>query len=308
FEQSNMTGKTRLEGTTDFGYSYPKGNTKDLLRSIFPALYLTKYVSPTSELGINFSRKIQRPNFRQLMPGIQSNDKQNITVGNPNLQPEFINLAELNFNKLFGSHNWLSTLYFSNETNTIKPLVQSSITDPTVLITTYVNGQNEITYGLDNTLRLTFGKNIDLMLNANVFKFNVTVDTFTNAGTAANAKASINYKLPSNYSIQLNGGYEGNRPIPQGTRQGIGFMDFAVKKSFLKNAANVTLSVSDVFNSRKDITIYEQPTFVQETMRRRQNRFFRVTLQIPFGKADASLFKKSNRRSEGQEQPDFIGS
>ncbi|MBP9196757.1 MAG: TonB-dependent receptor [Saprospiraceae bacterium] len=308
FEQSDMSGKTRLEGTNDFGYSYPKGNVKDLMRSLFPALYISKKVSETTELGLNFSRKIQRPNFRQLMPGIQSNDRQNITIGNPNLQPEFINLAELNLNKVFGSNNWLATIYFSNETNTLKPLIQPSLTDPDVLITTFVNGENEITYGMDNTLRLTFGKNLDIMLNANVFKFNVTVDTFTNAGSAANAKASINYRLPSNFSIQLNGGYEGNRPIPQGSRQGIAFADFALKKSFFKNVANVTFSVSDIFNSRKDITIYTQPTYIQESMRRRETRFFRVTVQIPFGKADGSLFKKSNKRPEGQEMPDFGGS
>jgi outer membrane receptor protein involved in Fe transport len=308
FEQSDMTGTARLEGMSDFGYSYPKGNIQDLLRSIFPALYISKKVSQTTELGLNFSRKIQRPNFRQLMPGIQSNDRQNITIGNPNLQPEFINLAELNLNKVFGANNWLATVYFSNETNTLKPLIQPSATDPDILITTFVNGENEITYGMDNTLRLTFGKNLDVMLNANVFKFNVTVDTFTNAGSAANAKASVTYRLPSNFSIQMNGGYEGNRPIPQGNRQGITFADFALKKSFFKNAANVTFAVSDIFNSRRDITIYTQPTYIQESMRRRETRFFRVTVQIPFGKADASLFKRSNRRPEGQDMPDFGGS
>ena len=308
FEQSQMTGKTQLGGTSDFGYSYPKGNTKDLLRSLFPALYLSKNLNANTELGLNFSRKVQRPNFRQLMPGIQSNDKQNITIGNPYLQPEFINLAELNLNKVFGQNNWLSTVYLSNETNTIKPLVQSSDTDPTVLVTTYVNGTNELTYGLDNTLRLTFSKNLDIMLNANVFKFNVTVDTFTNVGSAANAKASISYKLPSNYTIQLNGAYEGNRPIPQGNRQGIAFMDLALKKSLFNNAANITFSVSDIFNSRKDITIYNQPTYLQESMRRRETRYFRVTVQIPFGKADATLFRKSNKRPEAQVQPDFMGS
>ncbi|MBK9734595.1 MAG: TonB-dependent receptor family protein [Saprospiraceae bacterium] len=258
-------------------------------------------------MGLNFSRKIQRPNFRQLMPGIQANDKQNITIGNPNLQPEFINLAELNYNKIFGTHNWLFTIYFSNETNTLKPLVQPSTVDSTILVTTFVNGKNEITYGSDNTLRLAFGKKLDIMMNANIFKFNVVVDTFSNTGWAANGKASINYRLPSGISLQLNGAYEGNRPIPQGNRKGIAFMDFAIKKSFFNNTANVTFSINDIFNSRKDITIYTQPTYIQESMRRRETRYFKVTLQIPFGKADASFFKKSNRKSEGQDQPDFNG-
>lgn len=305
FEQSNMTGISHLAGTSDFGYSYPKSNGKDLLRSLFPALYISKKIDASTELGLNFSRKIQRPRFQQLMPGIQSNDKQNIQIGNPNLQPEFVNLAELNYNKIFGSNNWLSTVYVSNETNTIKPFIQPSATDPTVLVTRFVNGTNEFMYGLDNTLKLGFGKNFEVMFNANIFKFNVNVDTFTNSGWAANGKINLTYKLPSNFSVQVNGAYEGNRPIPQGNRQGIAYADFAVKKSFFHNAANVTFSVNDVFNTRKDITVFTQPTFIQETMRRRDSRYFKLSLQIPFGKADASIFKKSSKRPEGQEQPDF---
>ena len=302
FEQSNLTGTSRLADQPNFGYNFPNATGKDLLNSLFPSLYISKKLDEATEIGVNFSRKIQRPNQMQIMPGIKSNDKQNIQIGNPALQPEFINLAELNYNKIFGSNNWLSSLYVSNETNTIKPLVSPSATDPSVLVTNFVNGKNELTYGIDNTLKLGFGKNFDVMLNANVFKFNVTVDTFTNSGWAANAKVGLNYRLPSNFSVQLNGAYEGNRPIPQGNRQGIVYMDFAVKKSFFNNAASLVFSVNDVFNSRKDITTFTLPTYIQETMRRRDTRYFKLALQIPFGKADASLFKKSNKKPEGQQE------
>jgi outer membrane receptor protein involved in Fe transport len=305
FEQSSLNGFSRLADQANFGYDYPKGNATDLLRSLFPSLSIAKKLDEATEIGVNFSRKIQRPRPQQFMPGIQSNDKQNIQIGNPALQPEFINTAELNYNKIFGSNNWLATLYLSNETNTLKPLIRPSETDPSVLVTQFVNGTNELTYGVDNTLKLAFGKNFDVMLNANIFKFNVAVDSFTNSGFAANGKVNVNYRLPSNFSLQLNGAYEGNRPLPQGTRQGIAYMDFAVKKSFFNNAASVIFSVSDVFNSRKDITTFTLPTSVQETMRRRDTRYFKLSLQVPFGKADASLFKKSNKRQEGQETQEF---
>jgi outer membrane cobalamin receptor len=308
FEQSFLHGKSFLDGVGSFGYDYPKGTGKDLLRSLFPALYLSKKINPSSEIGLNFTRKIQRPNFRQIMPGIQAADKQNYQIGNPNLQPEFVNMAELNYNKIFGAHNWLSTIYISNETNTLKPFLRASETDPTVLVTSFVNGKNELTWGSDNTLRMAFGKNLDVMLNANVFNFKVTVDTFTNTGWAVNGKANVTYRLPADFSVQLNGGYEGNRPMPQGNRKAIAYMDFAVKKSFFNNAANITFTISDVFNSRKDIAIFNQPTYTQQVMRRRDSRFFKLSLQIPFGKADASMFKRmKDAKSRSQEMPDFSG-
>lgn len=304
FEYSDMNGKSLMDGFGDFGYTYPKGNSTDILRSLFPSLYVTKQFNENTELGVNFSRKIQRPNYRMLMPGVMSADRQNLTIGNPNLQPEFINLAELNLNKKFGQNNWLSTLYFSNETNTLKPLILPSPSDPTVLITTFVNGEHEITYGLDNTLRMSISKKFELMLNANFFRFNVAVDTFTNSGFTGNAKASISYKLPANFSIQVNAGYDGNRPIPQGERRGIAFADFALKKTMFKNGTSLTINISDVFNTRKDITIFEQPTYIQESMRRRETRFFRLTIQVPFGKTDGSIFRKQGRRPNGDDQGD----
>jgi outer membrane receptor protein involved in Fe transport len=278
---------------------------KDLLRSFFPSLSISKNLDEKTQIGMNLSRKIQRPNFMQIMPGIRSNDKQNITIGNPALQPEFINLAELNYNKIFGEHNWLASLYLTNETNSIKPFARPSATDSTVLITTFVNGNNELMYGMDNTLKLSFGKNFDVMLNANIFKFSVSVDTFVNSAWTGTGKIGLSYRLPSNFSVQLNGAYEGNRPQPQGNRQAIAYMDFAVKKSFFNNAANVVFAVNDVFNTRKDISTFVLPTIWQETMRRRDTRYFKLSLQIPFGKMDASSFKKGNKRPEGQEMQEF---
>ena len=310
FEQSSLSGISHLATVSDFGYDYPKGSGKDLMRSFFPALYLSKKIDPKTEIGLNFSRKIQRPNFRQLMPGVQAADKQNIQIGNPNLQPEFINLAELNYNKIFGSNNWISTLYLANETNTLKPLTYTSTDDPSVKITKFVNGTNELMYGLDNTLKLSFGKNLELMLNANVFNFTVNVDTFSSTGWTWTSKANLTYKFPANISMQINGGYDADRPAPQGTRKGVAFADFAVKKSFFNNAANVTFSINDMFNSRKDISILDQPSYYQETMRRRDTRFYKISLQIPFGKADASMFKKmkdAKKQGGQQEQPDFGG-
>ena len=159
-------------------------------------------------------------------------------------------------------------------------------------------------YGLDNTLKLAFGKRFDVMLNANVFNFKVNVDTFTHSGFAWSGKTNLTYRLPADFSVQINGGYEGNRPQPQGDRKGIFYADFAVKKSFFHNAANVTFSINDLFNTRKDISTLVLPAYTQETMRRRDTRYFKISLQIPFGKADASMFKrmKEGRKGGGEEQ------
>ena len=244
----------------------------------------------------------------QLMPIIQNNDRQNIRIGNPALQPEFINLAEMNFNKIFGSNNWLASAYFMLETNTIKPFARASATDPTVLITTFLNAKNETRYGLDNTMKFALTKQIDLMTNLNVYNLSISTDSTLTQAWAYDVKAILNVKLPKSVSVQMSGNYQSNRVLPQGIRKGVPSMDLAVKKSFFGGAANITFTVSDVFNSRREILAYDFPQFYQENMRRRDLRFFRLSFQVPFGKADASIFKKAkegSRRQQGQGEMDF---
>lgn len=311
FEQSKFDGNSLLDNTK-FGYSYPGGG-KDILKSFFPSLYLSKKLDKTSEIQINFSRKIQRPNFMQLMPIIQNTDRQNIRIGNPKLQPEFVNLSELNYNKLFGAHNWLISLYYMLETNTIKPFTSPSATDPSVLITTFINAKNETRFGLDNTLKLALAKNLDFTTNFNLFNFNVSSTEVSRNSWSYNGKGNINWKLPNklkDFSLQLNGNYESDQITLQGERKANAFMDFAVKYTF-NRISSLTFAVNDVFNSRKEISYLNQSSFYQESMRRRDLRYFKVSLQMPFGKMDASIFRKAKdakRQQNPSQEMDFGGS
>lgn len=309
FEASNFDGDSKLNNTP-FGYKYPKSGS-DIFKSLFPSLYLSKKLDKNTEIQVNFSRKINRPNFMQLMPVIQNNDRQNIRQGNPNLKPEFINLAEVNYNKMFGSNNWLISLYLRNENDPILGIARQ-IND-SITLTTFENGKSSSRYGLDNTLKLSLAKNIELTTNLNVYNINIETETISRNGWTLDGKAGLNWKLPNklkDFSVQVNGNYETKRIIAQGERLGNPFMDLAVKYTFMR-VANVTLAVNDVFNSRKEFTYLTQPGFYQESMRRRDLRFFRVSFQMPFGKMDASIFRKakdSRRNNNNQNQEMDFGS
>jgi hypothetical protein len=61
-----------------------------------------------------------------------------------------------------------------------------------------------------------------------------------------------------------------------------------------------TFSVSDVFNTKRNLRYFETDFFTQSVQRRRELRFFKVTLQVFFGKPDASIFKRKARPSGGE--------
>ena len=312
YEQSNLKGTSKLENVPSFGYDYPK-SASDLLNALFPSVYLSKKLNKTEEIQANFSRKINRPNFMQLMPVIFGADAENIRVGNPALTPEFINLMEFNYSKMWKSNNWLATVYLRGEENPITTIILPVDANSTVRKTTFVNGKSATRYGMDNILKLTLAKDLELTTNINVFSLKIQTTEFTNEGWAYNGKFNLTYKLPKKlkaFSLQLQGSYESDQIVAQGTRKGIAFADFAVKYTFWK-MANLTLQVSDITNSRREILYLSDATFMQESMRRRELRYVKLTFQMPFGKMDSSIFRKAKdaRRNNNQQDmtPDFGG-
>ncbi len=298
FEQSYYLGNI-TDKNISFSYNYPS-TSEDILKSIFPGIYFSKKLAKQQELQLNFSRKIQRPNFFQLMPVVMFADAQNYRIGNPQLRPEFKNIAELNYNKIFEKGNYLGSGYFRYEEQPITDVAYPDPNNPNVLVNTTVNGSNSIRYGMEHTFKYTLFKNLDVMLNANAFYIYLrglvvpTEPIVTATGYAYNVKSTISYKFPKNFTLQMNGSYESPRILLLGYSQPNYGFDVSVNKMIgVKWILNAT--VSDVMNTRRMGTYYETPFYIQELSRRRENRFFRFTVTYLFGKMDASIFKRGKQ-------------
>lgn len=307
FEQSYYSGKI-ADKNLAFSYSYPS-NSNDILKSLFPAIYFSKKLKKNQELQLNVSRKIQRPNFFQLMPFVMFADNQNRRIGNPQLKPEFRNISEINYNKIFSKGSYLGSGYFRYEEQPITEIAYFSPNpgESTVLINTTINGKNSFRYGIENTVKLTFFKNLDVTLNANAFYIYIkglvveNQPEVTAEGYAYNTKGTISYKFPKNITLQVNGNYESPRILLLGYSKPIYSMDVSLNCMIkIKWILNATLS--DAFNTRVSGTHYETPYYVQDLSRRRETRYVRFTVSYLFGKMDASIFKRSKQmRGMGQE-------
>lgn len=313
YEQTNFIGKSMLPGNdTTFGYNFPK-DPKGIWKGLFPALYLSKKFSAASELQLNYTRKINRPGMMQIMPIIFMADRQNVRMGNPLLQPEFINTWELNYNHILKNINFLSSVYYRLEENPIVNYIY--LIDTTdVLVNTFTNGSSVSKYGTDNTIKTQIGKSTEIMVNVNVFYNKIIAQGFpTRQGWQSNAKVNINYRFPDawaiklkpgvpiKFSTQFTGNWESRQLIPQGYRKGFPVGDIAFKAE-LSKLASLTFSVNDITNSRKMVWVYDMPGYQQEMMRRRDVRNFKIGLQFMFGKPDASIFKRSKNMQKMRDQ------
>ena len=309
--------------------------------SLFPSAFATYKLTEKQDLQVNYSRKINRPNFFQLIPFIDYTDSLNLSKGNPDLIPEFTNLLEFSYqNQLATGHNLLATLYYKNTDNVIsrfqyKDKNPSPIGKPdSLLFTTYANASLTYTYGLELTSKDKLAKWWDLTTNFNFF--NTTLDASNLPGGINTSQVSwfvkINnsFKFPKNYSIQLSGDYQaktlvapggggggrgggpmfggGNIPSAQGFIRPLYGVDIALRKDFLKNnAASLTLQVNDIFKTRLNSTFSQSVFFEQNSERRRDWQVFRLNFNWRFGKMDVSLFKRKNNRIDSESMQGMQG-
>ena len=323
-ESSAYTGE--LTGTKQtFSNHYPI--------SLFPSVFLSQKLGGSQEIQASFTRRINRPNFFQLIPFADYSDELNITEGNPALKPEFTNSLEATYSKNFTKNNTvMASLYYKKTTDLITSYLEpgtNPFTGQSAIISTYVNANSSQTHGAELTSQNYITKWWDMTANLNLYngRINATDQAVVSGGMWSwFGKWNNNFKLPANFTVQLSGTYQSKTQLlassaqsGQGGMQGGGGggsfgvaqsasqgyiapfygIDIALRKSFLKNnAASVILSASDIFRT-KTVTQYSQsPYFIQDYSRLRDPQMVRLTLTYRFGKIDASLFKRKNTNTE----------
>ena len=193
--------------------------------SLFPSAFITYKKSDKEDIQVNYSRRINRPNFFQLIPFIDYTDPQNLNVGNAGLKPEFVNSLELSYNNAYKKGaNLLINAFFKYSTNLITRY-QYKGTDPlkpfdSVVFNTFTNANNSIIYGIEITNRMDVNKWWNMTANLNIFNSQINGENIAanlnNQLVSWFAKLNNNFKLKKGYSIQLSGDYQAKTVLPPG--------------------------------------------------------------------------------------------
>lgn len=230
-ESSNYTGKLyTLKGadSSSFKVNYPL--------SLFSSAFITYKINDKQDFQLNYSRRINRPNFFQLLPSYDFTDPQNPSVGNPDLKPEFTNSFEFSYSNNYARNsNFLATTYFKYTTNLItryafkdvnRNVEPGTSTADSLYYTSYINANNSYTYGLELTDKVQVIKWWDLTMNINFYnsKINATIPNqmVDNSLLSWFAKVNNSFKLAKGISLQLSGEARSKILLPQSGGQGGG--------------------------------------------------------------------------------------
>ncbi|MBL7724717.1 MAG: TonB-dependent receptor [Chitinophagaceae bacterium] len=307
--------------------------------SLFPSVFLTQKLKNNQDLQLNYSRKINRPNFFQLYPFTDYSDSLNISRGNPNLSPEFTNSLELSYQKTFkNKDNFIASAYYKNTTDLITRYQEKEINASNgkdMLVNTYINASSSYVTGLELVSKNKMTKWWDMTTNLNLFTSKINLDDPTQPEQDQFAswfgKLNNTFKLPKNFSLQLSGEYQSKTILPPGGSGSSGggggrgggmfgggggmfgqasasqgyvkanyYVDAGIRFEFLKNKqASLSLNVNDIFRTRRQNIYSESAYFVQEVFRRRDPQILRLNFNWRFGKFDPNLFKRKNNKNQG---------
>jgi len=310
-ENSAYNGKL-LNTKESFGNSYPV--------SLFPSLFLSKELTATDQIQMSVTRRVNRPNFFQLIPFMDYSDSLNITRGNANLVPEFTTSGELSYSKAIGTGIFLASGYYKHTNNLITRYMNQEInplSGKLDLINTYINANSTDNYGVELTFTNKLKKWWDFTANMNFYNSRINTENIENSVQAkplwtAFGKINNNFNLKKNWVVQLSGDYQGktNLPVSQGQSYGPpqsaqsssqGYIepfygvDMAVKKSFLKtNAASLTLSINDIFRTRGNTQVSAGEGFSQTYYRLNNPQIIKLNFSVRFGQMDMKMFKRNS--------------
>jgi len=305
--------------------------------SLFPSAFVNYKKNDKEDFQVNYSKRINPPNFFQLLPFPDYSDPQNIQIGNPALKPQFTHSFEVAYNNAYkkGS-NLLVTAYYKYSTDLITNYVyrdinRASINGDSAYFSSSINANTATVYGLEISNKTAVTKWWDLNLSFNLFKsaIDATIpgQNVNNDLTSWFSKMNNTFKLTKTLSFQFSGQYQAKTILPPGgssSRGGGGFggpgggfggpqstaqgynlpvydFDMAIRKEWAikgGNTASLSFSVNDVFKTRVNKTYSESIYFIQNQTRTRDQQFFRVNFSYRFGKFDMNLLRRKNNKME----------
>lgn len=215
----------------------------------FPSAGLTYQASKDHTYGVNYSRRINRPDYKVLNPFREQASELAFSKGNPFLQPEIADNAEVNYTY---KYTYNLKVAYSHTGNKIARLISPDEDDPRAGFITWENLATQEVYSANLSFPISpakwfstyFNLNASYIKNRAEYENGSTIDI--NAFTY-NIFLQNTFTIPGDWKLELSGFYNG-----PGVWEGVMLTDpiyainVGVQKRFF-DKFNVRLNCSDIF-------------------------------------------------------------
>ena len=241
----------------------PAGSASQRIFNMFPSATVARTLPHDQRLQLSYSRRLNRPNFLQLVALPIYSDARNYVVGNPDLRPEYVHVAELGHQVNWKSTTLSTTLFgrFASQAiqslRTIDTLTTRLSGQPDFITrTSYANLGRTASYGLELSLTQSVTPWWKLIANGSFYRNQVA--SYLGDGTRANFTGTAyllsTFSPTKTLAVQASGDYRAPLVVPQGRLLAMYGVDVALRQRLFRDRAALTLRVSDIFNTRRQYT------------------------------------------------------
>lgn len=302
FKKINIQVGLRVENTDSKGtLTSTQTNDNNIVArnytDFFPSGGITYQQNRQNSWALNYSTRIQRPNYQNLNPFENRIDELSFRKGNPFLQPQYTNNLKL-------SHTYKYKLTTSLSYSFIRDFF-AQITEAGENNQNFINVRNVannkvINLGVSYPSKFTNWWSYYISINASRNIYEATnIDFVSVSQNTLSLYAQNTFSLPNNFKFEISGWF--NSPsIWGGTYRtnSLGSLNLGLQKKFLKEKLNVRIGIDDVlFTSPWSGTTQFGDLFIDGSGGR-DSRQFKLNLSYNFGSNEV---KKARNRKTGIE-------
>lgn len=303
FKKLSVQGGLRLE-YTDLNTELLKTsvkNQRDYL-NLFPSATISYELNDDNSLQTSYSYRINRPNYRELLPFSNFSDLRSFFIGNPNLNPEFTHSIEAGWLKEFGNTgSLLSSIYYRHRKDVIQRI--TTLDSNAIAYVFPVNLSTQNNYGFefhaqfDITDWWKFSTNVNLyrsITNGEYEGESFDAETFTGMN-----RTTTKVKFMKKWEFQGSFFYRAPMKIPQGKMLSMYALDAGVGGDIFKGKATLTFNVRDIFNTRKRRSIITREGYYSRSDFQWRSRQFMVTLSYRINQQKQERERDGENNGEG---------
>ncbi len=242
---------SRIESASTNAREADSSDNKNTYYSWFPTGAISYKLSKVQEIQLTYSRRINRPSFRDLNPFIDYSAYPNLRGGNPYLKPEYVNALELSYAWYSKAGTIMPTVFYRKIHDVISRY-RMNIND-SVYLMTMENYASATSYGFEMIYTYKPLKWWTTTISGSWYRHSIdgsNIETsITTEGYGWQARNSNMFRLPKSWEASLSFFYNSPKATGQGIRGAMFMSDCAIKKGFLKDKIAISLNVRDLFET-----------------------------------------------------------
>lgn len=300
FKSASIQIGFRAEQTNSKGNSVTTGKKVDRnYLDLFPSIFLNQSVSKDHDLGLSYSRRIDRPSYDALNPFIFFLDQYTYNQGNPFLNPQYTNNFEF-------SYNYKKTYNISMNyslTNDVIAEVLLPDTAKKALFQTNENLDKQINYGLTMNAPVSLSKwwsssNTVMLFYLGFRAPDLRGQELNNGKVAWQFNSQHKIIINKTLSAEILADYRSALQYSTLNISAQYGIDLGISKSLMNKRMSIKFALSDAFDTRKQNITSAYSGLNYNLMQKNETRIGRVSLSYRFGKSE---IKPERRRSTGLE-------